>query len=102
LLVPCFSARGSSHAQVSVDRDEPRLVLFDWEVIIPEDGRAPTVALYEDQGADPTPTFLQVCTGEAADLLRQLAQAMRPHEIAARVPALGAMTIAYAIANWAS
>jgi hypothetical protein len=100
--VACFAARGSAHACVCVDHGESELVIFDWEITIPDGDRPPTVALYEDREMDATPTLLQVCTGEAADLIRQLANTLSPRRITTRTPVFGAMTVFTVIANWVS
>jgi hypothetical protein len=100
--VPRFVARGSAHAQVQVLHDDPELVMFDWEVTVPEDGRPPTFAIYDDREVDAIPRFLQVCSGEAAELIHRLADALSPKESASRAPACGVLALVTFIANWVS
>jgi hypothetical protein len=46
-------------------------------VVIPENGRPPTFAVYADREADATPDFFRVCNGEAGEMVRDWAQSFR-------------------------
>jgi hypothetical protein len=72
-----FSARGQCHARITDGEEQNRLVLFEFEVTIPENGRPPTFAVYADREADATPDFFRVCNGEAGEMVRDWAQSFR-------------------------
>lgn len=105
--MPRFRAHGKAHARVSevVPGEEPpegEFVMFEWELTVPKDGRPPVFAIYEDREVDATPTLLQVCTGDAADLMRRLVGNLMPKEMLSKEPCLGVMAITFAVLSWLS